>query len=286
MAWQLENLESLAGQPNCELDKIEKAAYELSTFIENAPNDFLEPLIESPFGRVYKLFLERCCCRKFLSTTSEGKKIELSQKLRQCGCETPEGWAIMLAMFSYFPPKELKIEGAQNKLPEWLLPIYEKRYEPEQQVIESTSEEISFNNRIFLNKILGLSNLYYIDPEDKEILEELKVIRYRLIGLMLDSNNDDFATQFQGEFGDRYWAMAQCGIQSVELDINESQKRDEMQKWLSETPQSLHQNGGIQRLAALLLLNKPGTIRLANPDENLPKWFVEGYKRISTMALS
>ena len=28
----------------------------------------------------------------------------------------------------------------------------------------------AFEDRIFLNRILGLSNLYYIDPEDQEIL--------------------------------------------------------------------------------------------------------------------
>ena len=30
------------------------------------------------------------------------------------------------------------------------------------------------NNRIQLNRMLGLSNLYYIDPEDEEILKELE----------------------------------------------------------------------------------------------------------------
>ena len=32
-------------------------------------------------------------------------------------------------------------------------------------------------NRIQLNRLLGLSNLYYIDPEDQEILHELRDVR-------------------------------------------------------------------------------------------------------------
>ena len=36
-------------------------------------------------------------------------------------------------------------------------------------------------NRIQLNRLLGLSNLYYIDPEDEEILQELRQVRMSLI---------------------------------------------------------------------------------------------------------
>ena len=36
-------------------------------------------------------------------------------------------------------------------------------------------------NRIQLNRLLGLSNLYYIDPEDEEILNELRQVRMSLI---------------------------------------------------------------------------------------------------------
>ena len=36
-------------------------------------------------------------------------------------------------------------------------------------------------NRIQLNRLLGLSNLYYIDPEDHEILQELRQVRMSLI---------------------------------------------------------------------------------------------------------
>ena len=46
-----------------------------------------------------------------------------------------------------------------------------------------------------------------------------------------------------------------------------SSQRDALQKWLSETPQSLHQEGGIQRFAAVLLFNPPGSVRLADPDK-------------------
>ena len=44
-----------------------------------------------------------------------------------------------------------------------------------------TTNISAFEDRIFLNRILGLSNLYYIDPEDKEILQELRDVRLQTV---------------------------------------------------------------------------------------------------------
>ena len=132
--------------------------------------------------------------------------------------------------------------------------------------------------------MLGLSNLYYIDPEDREILQELKEVRLQTVQLMLSIGRDELGRQFQSDFGDRFWAMAQSGVQKESLDSNEVQQRNSMQEWLSQTPNSLHQDGGIQRFAAVLLFNPPGSIRLTDPDSNLPTWFLDGYKRYCSMA--
>ena len=94
---------------------------------------------------------------------------------------------------------------------------------------------------------------------------------------MLSMGSDQMSRQFQSDFGDRFWAMAQSGIQNESLDAQEVSQRDAMQQWLSQTPNSLHQEGGIQRFAAVLLFNPPGSVRLADPDSNLPGWFVDGF---------
>ena len=102
---------------------------------------------------------------------------------------------------------------------------------------------------------------------------------------MLSVGRDELGRQFQSDFGDRR-AMAQSGVQKESLDANEIQQRDAIQQWLSHTPNSLHQDGGIQRFAAVLLFNTPGSVRLADPDHNLPAWFTDGYKRYCSMAQS
>ncbi len=286
MSWQLQSLEALAGTPAVDVEQAEQRSLELSQFLTQAPTDFLEPLLSSPFGRVYKLFLERCCTRKFSGSEAENRRNALSQQLRQVGCESPEGWAILLALFPFFPPEQLKVDDAASKLPSWLHTLYSDRYEAPEPSSSPTSAtgQPTFEDRVFLNRILGLSNLYYIDPEDQEILRELREVRLQTIQLMLSVDRDELGRQFQSDFGDRFWAMAQSGVQKERLDANEIQERDAMQQWLSQTPNSLHIDGGIQRFAAVLLFNPPGNVRLADPDRNLPAWFTDGYKRYCSMA--
>ena len=74
MSWQLQSLEALASTPKVDIAQAEQGSLELSHFLTQAPTDFLEPLLSSPFGRVYKLFLERCCTAKFTGTAAEERR--------------------------------------------------------------------------------------------------------------------------------------------------------------------------------------------------------------------
>ena len=183
MSWQLQSLEALAGVPTADNTEVEKCSLEVSEFLAQAPTDFLEPLLSSPFGRVYKLFLERCCTQNFSGTAAQSRREILSQRLRQVGCETPEGWGVLLALFPFFPADQLKVEDAADKLPTWLHTLYSERYEASQPTStpQGQTGQPAFDDRIFLNRILGLSNLYYIDPDDQEILQELREIRLQTV---------------------------------------------------------------------------------------------------------
>jgi len=291
MAWFLQQAEALAGQSSPTPNDAAPLALGFSSFMEACPGDFLEPLLGSPFGRIFKLFLERCCTQALPGHEVEKRKEQLSQKLRLSGFQGPEGQGLLLALMPFFPPQHLKVEDAAAKLPGWLLDLYKLRYEPPTidwgaQSQALPSGEPSFSDRIFLNRMLGLSNLYYIDPEDQEILQELRQVRLQTVDLLISVNREQLGQHFSGDFGDRYWAMAQSGLQKEALDAREAGKRDEVQQWLSRTPNSLNQDGGIQRFAAALLFNIPGSVQLANPDQNLPAWFLEGFKRYTSMALA
>ena len=55
MPWQLQSLEALASSPTVDADQAEQGSLQISKFLTEAPTDFIEPLLGSPFGRVYKL---------------------------------------------------------------------------------------------------------------------------------------------------------------------------------------------------------------------------------------
>ena len=288
MAWSLNYLEQLCGQVNLNEEAAFESKYNLIKFIETAPFDFVEALINSPLGRVYKIVLDKSVTNKFDAKLSLLRD-ELSTKLRVAGVESPEGQQLLLCLMPLYAPGSMKVEDAASKLPQWLYEIYSKRNHeviaPPQAAGSSLEDEkISFDNRIFLNRMLGLSNLYYIDPEDKEILNELKQVRSECVALMVEASSETLARHFQADFGDRFWAMAQSGVQNEELNPDEVVLRDSIQNWLTTTSNSLKQEGGIQRFAAALLFNKPGSIKIANPEQNLPAWFIDGYKRYESTA--
>jgi hypothetical protein len=292
MVWLLQQAEALAGQAHPDPAQSSEHALQFSSFLEHCPTDFLEPLLSSPFGRVYCLFLERCCTADLPGPAAAARRDQLSQQLRVCGFQDPTGHILLLALMPFYPPLKLRVDDAAAKLPAWLFDLYQRRYEPATQpaaagsTAAAPSGQPSFSDRIFLNRMLGLSNLYYIDPEDQEILQELRQVRLQTLQLLLSCGREELGRHFSADFGDRFWAMAQSGVQKEPLDAQEVQQRDAVQAWLSSTPNSLHQEGGIQRFAAALLFSTPGTVRLNDPERNLPAWFLEGFRRYSSMAVA
>ena len=287
MAWLLQQAEALAAQPHPDQKSSAELAIRFSQLLEDCPGDFLEALIASPFGRVFRLFLERCSLNPYNDHTADQRKQQLSQKLRHVGFQDPEGHGLLLALMPFYPPGNLKVEDPAAKLPGWLLELYQLRYEPSTAATPSLpSGEPGFHDRIFLNRLLGLANLYYIDPDDQEILQEAREVRLQTIQLMLSVDRETLGRHFSEDFGDRYWALAQSGLQKEPLDANESAQKEALQQWLSKTPNSLNSEGGIQRFAAVLLFNPPGSVGLAQPEKNLPAWFFDGFRRYSSMAVA
>ena len=80
-------------------------------------------------------------------------------------------------------------------------------------------------NRIQLNRLLGLSNLYYIDPEDQEILQELRQVRLSLIEAIERCPESELEQIWATDFGDRYWALVRSGIQKEALTPAEENKK-------------------------------------------------------------
>ena len=146
----------------------------------------------------------------------------------------------MIANFLLSPPGLLTINNIESYFPLWLCDIYASHYQNPATPVASTILESYTNtdssqsstsipqqdiedlkpdfgpvpssihdllkNRVHLNRLLGLSNLYYIDPEDDDIRDELLDVRRALASLIIATPETELEKVWSGEFGDRFWA--------------------------------------------------------------------------------
>ena len=76
-------------------------------------------------------------------------------------------------------------------------------------------------NRLHLNRLLGLSNLFYIDPEDEEIKSELLQLRSNFAQIIFSCPEVDLEKYWSTDLGERYWSLVRSGIQSCDLSVGD-----------------------------------------------------------------
>ena len=190
---------------------------EIARFWVHAPEDALEMLWDSVFGEATRLLITQLTPLTAFSPAEMQLREELFEVMRQ-GFTQPGVVKVMIAAFLLSPPGTLQISAPETKMPAWLLSTYRQIYEiqpaapaPAQSPPSSLKEFAA--NRIQLNRMLGLSNLYYIDPEDQEICQDLQRLRLLLCQLILDCPALEIDELFKPELSVPYWALVQSGIQ-------------------------------------------------------------------------
>ena len=231
----------------------------------------------------------------------------IGQRL-SAGLKRPMAIQLLLANFLYSPPGLLQIADAEEQLPEWLYPDYCALYEqkhnsktatraqhPDQPATElpqpdfgafpSTLQEL-VGNRIQLNRLLGLSNLYYIDPEDQEILNELRQVRMSLIEAIERCPEQQLQGIWEAELGDRYWALVRSGIQKEAMTPSEEQKKHAVtQKLNPSVGGGFGTPGAINAVLIAMVLFEPGTMKISDAEQKLPAWLLPSYQQIFAQPL-
>ena len=201
----------------------------------------------------------------------------------------------------------MKIANPESQLPDWLLSDYESIYEqssaksfsskshsqdfgsdspstalpqPDFGQFPSTLQEL-VGNRVQLNRLLGLSNLYYIDPEDQEILQELRQVRFSLIEAIERCPEEHLESIWATDLGDRYWSLVRSGIQKEPLTPVEEQKKHSVTNKLSPASGGgFDKPGSINAVLIAMTLFEPGTMQIKNADQQLPKWLYSSYQQV------
>ena len=284
---------------------------QLAAFWLSAPEDQLPSLWSSPVGDVTKSMIRALTPDTVFSPEQVLFRNSIGERL-SAGFQAPMAIQLLLANFLYSPPGLLQVANAEAELPGWLLEDYNAIYEnlktassqvqsreplsanmqpvtelpkPDFGVFPATLQEL-VTNRIQLNRLLGLSNLFYIDPEDREILHELREVRLSLIEAIERCPEDQLESIWSTELGDRYWALVRSGIQKEAMTPMEEQKKHSvMQKLNPAIGGGFGTPGAINAVLVAMVLFEPGSMRINDAEQKLPAWLLTPYQQIFVQPL-
>ena len=280
---------------------------QLAAFWLAAPDDLLPTLWSSPVGEATKAVIRSLKPDTEFTPEQVSLRNAIGERL-SAGLKAPLATQLLLANFLYSPPGLLQIADAEVQLPGWLLVDYRALYEqtphsantaqtnqfvqpatelpqPDFGVFPSTLQEL-VGNRIQLNRLLGLSNLFYIDPEDQEILQELRQVRISLIEAIQRCPEQELESIWASDFGDRYWALVRSGIQKEAMTPTEEQKKHAVTQALNPAAGGgFGTPGAINAVLVAMVLFEPGSMRINDAEQKLPAWLLPSYQQIFAQPL-
>ena len=278
-----------------------------------APEDVLENLWHSQVGEITRQLVAQLTTTTYLQPELVQLRDELAQQLRQ-GLGQPGAVKLLIATFLVSPPGAMRIANPEANLPGWLVPGYRALYEQGQMVPATAPQPSQADNarpsaptpqpspnfgpfpsslaefaanRIQLNRLLGLSNLYYIDPEDQEILQELRQIRQQLTALILQHPEAELEALFSQDLGDRYWALVRSGVQKEPLQPAEEQLKAAVTRKLQPNEGGgFGTAGAINAFLVAMAFYEPGSMQVADAQHKLPAWLHGPYQEAFAKAIA
>ena len=274
---------------------------ELIRFWLAAPEDLLPSLWNSPLGEATSALVRQLSPQFPFTPDQLNLRTTLNQRLQQ-GLDQPGTSQLLLAIFLVSPAGQFKIANPERWLPDWLQHSYRQLYEgpaavgtashegpaqppstvpkPDFGVFPSSLRELT-GNRIQLNRMLGLANLYYIDPEDQEILAELMQLRRQVAGAIDRCPEGELEQIWGSDFGERYWAIVRSGVQKEALNPADEQVKQRATERLNPA-----MGGGFGTAGALnaflvaMLYYVPGQMKVDGAEQKLPSWLLPGYQEV------
>ena len=287
----------------------------LARFWLAAPDDLLPSLWASPLGEATRQLVRQLNPQSAFTPAQVALREAIGQRL-QAGFQAPLAMQLLLANWLFSPPGLLTINNPQANLPSWLLPAYLELYQggtaaapaptqapaptptpaplapptqlpqPDFGVFPNSIQEL-VGNRIQLNRMLGLSNLYYIDPEDQEILQELRQLRLSFVEAIARCPEQQLEQFWATDLGDRYWAMVRSGVQKEPLNpAEDAQKQAATAKLQPSQGGGFGVPGATNAFLGAMLYYLPGSMQVEGAAEKIPGWLLEPYQQIFAAPLA
>ena len=284
----------------------------LVQFWLNAPLDQLEALWRSGFGVVTQRLVKELTPQYVFSPEQVALRNSIGERFKKEGLNSPAAAQLMVANFLLSPPGLLTINNVEQFFPSWLSSAYQELYgknvvddfasspantvstpespnllpEPDFGPFPSTLQEL-VSNRLHLNRLLGLSNLYYIDPEDLEIVSELTDLRRQFVDAIEICPESDLERLWGTELGERYWALVRSGIQKESLSPDdEARKQKAVNKLNPRSGGGFGTPGALNSFLIVMVYFLPGSMKVDDASQKIPSWLLHNYEDIFAKELS
>jgi hypothetical protein len=290
----------------------------LINFWLTAPIDQLETLWDTPIGSTTRALVLSLSSSSSFSPEQIALRDSIGDHLNVQGLTSPLSHQIMIANFLLSPPGLLRINNVNEFFPSWLATAYRDLYEVDSSQVNQqqgsdnqitlptpdlssasvdpsildfgpfpTDLSLLISDRVHLNRLLGLSNLYYIDPDDKEVASELLSLRVPLSHAIFNADESSLESLWNTDLGDRYWALVRSGIQSEPLSSEDNTlksnavtKLDPAQGGGFGTP------GSLNAFLVSMMYFLPGSMKVDDPEIKIPSWLLSSYTEIFANSLS
>ncbi|WP_293058476.1 glycosyltransferase [Okeania sp. SIO2B3] len=224
------------------------------------------------------------------------------------GLTNPKAINTLLGAMLYFPPSKMLVRDAKNRLPKWLIDDYQQIFEsrevaeklekafksrtphlseyspvknaevkPEKNVAltANQADDLDIPQQKFINQLLGSVNLYYIDPSDESVVQDLRKIRKQMADFWINLEPQKLETFYSGKMGKAYQALLSSGMQNQALTNNEQAFLQQLAVQLAkgiEAPKT------INYLLAAMLYCRQGQLQIQDMSK-LPHWLLEDYQK-------
>ncbi|MDC0831663.1 hypothetical protein POG22_01390 [Geitlerinema sp. CS-897] len=131
-------------------------------------------------------------------------------------------------------------------------------------------------SQAFINRTIGCCNIYYIDPSEQSIIEELHQLRRQLVEYWMTLPTEQLESAYNGEIGKAFQAILKSDFQKEPLSDADTQFRQE----LTELGAGLTKPKALNALMGAMLFYPADQMKVRDARNRLPVWLLADYEAV------
>lgn len=131
-------------------------------------------------------------------------------------------------------------------------------------------------SQVFINRTIGCCNIYYIDPTEQSIIEELHQIRRQLVEYWLTLPTEQLEAAYLGKVGEAFQAILKSEFQKEPLSPADEQFRQQ----LTEQGAGLVKPKALNALMGAMLYYPADQMKVRDAQTRLPGWLLPDYMAV------